>query len=127
MEIYFPIAGVSQDALVLIGIGLAVGFLSGMLGVGGGFLLTPVLIFLGVPVPIAVGTSANELVGASCCGLVGPLRRGHVDLKMGGIIAAGGVAGSLAGTLLFGLLRRLGQIDLVVSLSYVILLGSIGI
>lgn len=126
MEIYLPIAEMSQSVPTLLILGLIVGFLSGMLGVGGGFLLTPLLIFIGVPQAVAVGSSANELVGVSAAGLVGPLRRGQIDFVMASVVGAGGVLGAFGGTTAFAALRRLGQIELVVSLGYVVLLGSIG-
>ncbi|HVJ55089.1 MAG TPA: sulfite exporter TauE/SafE family protein [Aliidongia sp.] len=126
MEIYLPIAQVSQDVFVLLGLGLVMGFLSGMFGVGGGFLLTPMLIFIGVPQPVAVASSSNQLVGASLSGALNHWRRGNVDFKMGAVMVTGGVVGSFAGVQLFSVLRRLGQIDLVISLSYVILLSTLG-
>src|ERR1700743_2113123 len=126
MEIYLPIAEMSVHWLVILGMGGAVGFLSGMFGVGGGFLLTPLLIFIGVPQPVAVASSANQLVGASLTGVLSHWRRGNVDFKMGAVLSAGGFLGSAAGVALFTLLRRLGQIDLVISLSYVLLLGTLG-
>ena len=126
MEIYLPIAQVTQDVFVLLGIGLVMGVLSGMFGVGGGFLLTPLLIFIGVPQPVAVGSSANQLVGASLSGVITHWRRGNVDFKMGTVLVVGGIVGSAGGVQLFAVLRRLGQIDLVISLSYVILLSTLG-
>jgi uncharacterized membrane protein YfcA len=126
MDIYLPIAQVTQDVFVLLGLGLVMGFLSGMFGIGGGFLLTPLLIFIGVPQPVAVASSTNQLVGASLSGALSHWRRGNVDFKMGAVLVSGGIVGSLAGVQLFSLLRRLGQIDLVISLSYVILLSTLG-
>jgi uncharacterized membrane protein YfcA len=126
MEIYLPIAEISLDVFVLLGIGGLVGFLSGVFGVGGGFLMTPLLIFIGVPPPVAVASSANQLVGASVSGVIGHWRRGNVDFKMGIVLLAGGFLGSLLGVWLFSLLRRLGQIELAISLSYVVLLGTLG-
>jgi uncharacterized membrane protein YfcA len=126
MEVYLPIAEVSLDVIVLLTLGASVGFLSGVFGVGGGFLLTPLLIFIGVPQAVAVASSANQLVGASVTGVLGHWRRGNVDFKMGFVLVVGGFFGSLLGVWLFGILKRLGQIDLVISLSYVILLGSLG-
>src|SRR6202011_6050156 len=126
MDIYLPIAEVSVDVFVLLGLGGVVGFLSGVFGVGGGFLLPPLLIFIGVPPTVAVASSANQLVGASLSGVLTHWRRGNVDFKMGAVLSAGGFVGSAAGVALFTLLRRLGQIDLVISLSYVLLLGTLG-
>jgi hypothetical protein len=126
MDVYLPIAEVSQDIFVLLALGAAVGFLSGVFGVGGGFLLTPLLIFTGVPPTIAVASSANQLVGASVSGVLAHWRRGNVDFKMGFTLLLGGIAGSIAGVGLFTVLTRLGQIELVISLCYVVLLGSLG-
>ena len=126
MEIYLPIAEMSVDAFALLGLGGLVGFLSGVFGVGGGFLLTPLLIFVGVPPAVAVASSANQLVGASVSGMLAHWRRGNVDFKMGVVLLAGGFVGSLLGVWLFALLRRLGQVELAISLSYVLLLGVLG-
>ncbi len=126
MDIYLPIAEVSLDVFVLLGLGGAVGFLSGVFGVGGGFLLTPLLIFIGVPPPVAVASSANQLVGASVSGVLAYWRRGAVDFKMGWVLLAGGLAGSVLGVLIFGLLKRLGQVELTISLGYVLMLGTLG-
>lgn len=126
MDVYLPIAAVTQDVFVLLALGLGVGFVSGIFGVGGGFLLTPLLIFIGVPQAVAVASSANQLVGASLSGVLTHWRRGNVDFKMGAVLSAGGFLGSAAGVALFTLLRRLGQIDLVISLGYVLLLGTLG-
>lgn len=126
MHLYLPIAEVSLDVFILLGLGAAIGFLSGLFGVGGGFLVTPLLIFLGVPPAIAAATGANTVIAPSVAGVASRLRRGGIDMRMGLILLAGGLAGSAASVGLFGLLRRIGQIDLVVSLSYVLLLGTIG-
>jgi len=126
MDIYLPIAEVSLDVFVLLGIGAAIGFLSGVFGVGGGFLLTPMLIFIGVPPAVAVASSANQLVGASLSGVIAYWRRGAVDFKMGFILLLGGLAGSVFGVWLFTLLKRLGQVELTISLLYVVLLGVLG-
>ena len=126
MYIYLPIAEVSMHIAVIIGLGGGVGFLSGMFGVGGGFLMTPLLIFLGVPPAIAVSTEANQIVASSVSGVIAHWRRGNVDFKMGGVLLAGGVVGSSLGVLLFSILRDIGQIDLVIKLSYVVFLGLIG-
>ena len=126
MDIYLPIAEVSLDIFVLLGLGAAVGFLSGVFGVGGGFLLTPLLIFIGVPPTVAVASSANQLVGASLSGVLAQARRGNVDFKMGYILLSGGLAGSVFGVWIFTSLKRAGQIELVISLLYVVLLGTLG-
>jgi uncharacterized membrane protein YfcA len=126
MDIYLPIAAISQDVFVLLVLGGVVGFLSGVFGVGGGFLLTPLLIFIGVPHAIAVASSANQLVGASVSGALAHWRRGNIDFHMGIVLLVGGFAGSVVGVWFFALLRRLGQIDIAISLSYTILLGTLG-
>src|SRR5712691_11067834 len=124
MDIYLPIAEVSLDVFLLLGIGAGIGFLSGVFGVGGGFLLTPLLIFIGVPPTVAVASSANQLVGASVSGVLAYWRRGSVDFKMGYILLAGGIAGSFLGVWIFTLLKRLGQIELTISVCYVLMLGT---
>jgi len=126
MDIYLPIAEVSLDIFVLLGLGAAVGFLSGVFGVGGGFLLTPLLIFIGVPPTVAVASSANQLVGASVSGVLAHWRRGNVDFKMGYVLLIGGLVGSLLGVWIFTLLKRLGQVELTISIGYVLLLGALG-
>ena len=126
MDIYLPIAEVSLDVSALLGLGAAIGFLSGVFGVGGGFLLTPMLMFIGVPPAVAVASSANQLVGASVSGVLAHWRRGNVDFKMGFVLLLGGLAGSVLGVWLFTVLKRLGQIELVISLCYVLLLGTLG-
>ncbi len=126
MDIYLPIAEVSLDVFLLLGLGAAIGFLSGVFGVGGGFLLTPLLIFIGVPPTVAVASSANQLVGASVSGVLAYWRRRNVDFKMGFILLVGGLAGSVLGVWVFSLLKSLGQIELTISLAYVVLLGVLG-
>jgi hypothetical protein len=126
MQVYLPIAEISVNALVILGLGGLVGFLSGLFGVGGGFLMTPLLIFVGVPPAVAVGTQSNQLVGASVSGVLANLKRGGVDFKMGGVLVAGGLVGSVVGVWLFAWLRGFGQIDLVISITYVVVLGSVG-
>lgn len=126
MGIYLPIAEMSVNVLVLLAMGGAVGFLSGMFGVGGGFLITPLLIFYNIPPAIAVATGANQVVASSFSGALAHFRRGSLDFKLGAMLLAGGVAGSSLGILVFAYLRRLGQLDLIVSLLYVVFLGSIG-
>lgn len=127
MDIYLPIAEMSVNLLVVLAMGAVVGFLSGMFGVGGGFLMTPLLIFLGVPPTVAVGTQASQILASSFSSVLTHLQRKTVDLAMGAVLAAGGFVGSGLGVLLFQWLRRLGYIDLVISLSYVILLGIVGV
>lgn len=127
MSIYLPIAGLSVNLLALLALGGGVGFLSGLFGVGGGFLLTPLLIFLGVPSPVAVATGANQVVGASVSGVIAHWRRKNVDFKMGLVLLLGGLAGSFFGVWLFALLHSLGQVDLVINLCYVLFLGFVGI
>ncbi|MEE9299621.1 MAG: sulfite exporter TauE/SafE family protein [Alphaproteobacteria bacterium] len=126
MDIYLPIAGIPINLFTLLALGLAVGFLSGMFGVGGGFLLTPILIFIGIPPAIAVGSGANQLVATSLSGLIAHFRRGNVDFKMGGVMLIGGAGGSWLGIWIFGILREIGQIDLVISLSFVTFLLVVG-
>jgi uncharacterized membrane protein YfcA len=125
-QIYLPIAEMSVDIFLLLGMGGMVGFLSGLFGVGGGFLMTPLLIFIGVPPPVAVGSEVNQVVAASVSGFMAHWRRRQVDFKMGVVLLAGGTLGSAFGVWLFDILRQLGQIDLVISISYVFMLGSIG-
>ena len=126
MYIYLPIAEISMHIGIIFGLGGGVGFLSGLFGVGGGFLMTPLLIFFGIPPAVAVATEANQIVASSVSGVLAHMRRGNVDFKMGGILLAGGVVGSSFGVLLFKYLRDMGQIDLVIKLSYVVFLGIIG-
>ena len=126
MDIYLPIAGLSVNALLIVALGGLVGVLSGMFGVGGGFLTTPLLIFYGIPPTVAVASATTQITGASVSGVYAHMRRGGVDLKMGGVMIAGGAAGSLVGAGLFRLLQKTGQIDLVIGFLYVILLGGIG-
>ncbi len=126
MYLYLPIAEVSVNLFVIFGMGGVVGILSGMFGVGGGFLMTPLLIFYGIPPIVAVATEANQIVASSISGAFAHWRRKAVDFKMGTILLIGGIIGSFIGIELFVFLKNLGQIDLIISLSYVILLGSIG-
>jgi len=126
MQIYLPIAEISVPAETIFLLGCVVGGLSGMFGVGGGFLTTPFLIFFGVPPTIAVGTQANQLVAASVSGVMGHWKRNNVDVRLGLVMLTGGVLGSFIGVFIFKLLVFLGQIDFAVSFLYVILLGSIG-
>ncbi len=127
MHIYLPIAELSANVLVFLGLGAAVGYLSGLFGVGGGFLLTPLLIFLGIPPAVAVGTGTAHVVASSVSGAITQYRRNNVDVKMGLIMLTGGIAGTVIGVEMVRLLRRAGQFDLVVSLTYVTFLGVIGV
>ncbi|MBS8226333.1 sulfite exporter TauE/SafE family protein [Vannielia litorea] len=126
MQFYLPIAEVSVNAFVLLGIGGIVGILSGMFGVGGGFLITPLLFFVGIPPAVAVATSANQIVASSISGVLAHLRRKTVDIRMGLVLLAGGLIGAALGVWVFNILRQLGQVDLLVTLCYVIFLGIIG-
>jgi len=126
LQVYLPIAEMSVNLLVMLGLGAAVGFLSGMFGVGGGFLLTPFLIFSGISAPIAVATGANQIVATSVSGALAQWRRNNIDFRMGTVLIAGGVAGAFIGVLLLKVLREAGQAGLIISLPYVALLGTIG-
>ncbi len=126
MQVYLPIAELSMNILLLIAMGGGVGFLSGMFGVGGGFLVTPLLIFTGVPPAVAVATGANQIVASSTAGVGAHWKRNAVDFKMGGVLLVGGVAGAVLGVWVFNFLRELGQVDLLISLAYVFFLGTIG-
>lgn len=126
MQIYLPIAELSVDVFLLLGMGAGVGFLSGLLGVGGGFLMTPLLIFVGVPPAVAVASEANQVVAASVSGALAHWRRGNVDLRMGLVLLLGGFVGSSFGVMLYTALRAVGQLDLVIALCYVVFLGIIG-
>ena len=127
MHLYLPIAGLSVNALVIVLLGGAVGILSGMFGVGGGFLTTPLLIFYGVPPAVAVASSATQITGASVSGVLAHSRRKGVDFRLGAVLVAGGAVGSLFGGFIFRLLQKSGQIDTIIGLLYVGLLGSIGL
>lgn len=127
MDIYLPIAEVSENIFILLALGGGVGFLSGLFGVGGGFLTTPLLIFIGIPPAIAAATGANQTVASSVSGTIAHWRRGNVDFKIGGVLVAGGLVGSLFGVWLFKILRDLGQLEVTISILYVLLLGSLGL
>jgi uncharacterized membrane protein YfcA len=127
MDLYLPIAGLSVNALVIIGLGGLVGLLTGMVGVGGGFLTTPILIFYGIPPAIAVASATTQITGTSISGVLAHRRRRGVDVHMGAVIITGGVLGSILGGFVFRLLQNLGQIDTVISILYVVLLSSIGL
>jgi uncharacterized membrane protein YfcA len=126
MDIYLPIAGQSVNALLMIVLGFVVGVLSGMFGVGGGFLTTPLLIFYGIPPTVAVASATTQITGASVSGVMVHSRRGGVDMKMAAVMIVGGLFGSVVGAALFRLLQSSGQIDVVIGLLYVLILFSIG-
>ena len=126
MQLYLPIAEVSVNAFLLLGLGGIVGLLSGMFGVGGGFLITPLLFFIGIPPAVAVATGANQVVASSVSGVMAQVRRKAVDFRMGMVLLAGGIVGSASGVWVFARLTAVGQVDLFVQLSYVLFLGLIG-
>ena len=126
MDIYLPIAGLSVNALVIIALGGVVGLLTGMVGVGGGFLTTPILIFYGIPPPVAVASATTQITGTSVSGVLAHRRRKGVDYRMGAVVIAGGLVGAVIGGFLFRLLQQAGQIDTAIAILYVVLLGSIG-
>lgn len=127
MQIYLPIAEVSVNIFLILGMGGLVGVLSGMFGVGGGFLMTPLLIFAGIPPAVAVGTEAAQIVASSVSGGLAYWQRRAIDIRMGCVLLTGGIAGSIVGVWLFTLIRQIGQVDLLISSSYVLFLGIIGI
>ena len=126
MDVYLPIANLSVNGLIIVALGVLTGILSGLFGVGGGFLTTPLLIFYGVPPTVAAASAASQVTGASVSGVFAHSKRGGVDTLMGAVLVVGGVMGTGIGALLFNLLQRLGQIDTVINILYVALLGSIG-
>jgi uncharacterized membrane protein YfcA len=126
MDVYLPIANLAVNGLVIIGLGVVTGILSGIFGVGGGFLTTPFLIFYGVPPTVAAASSASQVTGASVSGVLAYTRRAGVDFRMGSVMVAGGVIGTAFGALLFRFLEAIGQIDTVINILYVALLGTIG-
>src|ERR671933_57643 len=126
MYIYLPIAEVPINVLLILGMGLAVGFLSGMFGIGGGFLLTPLLIFTGVPPAVAVATQTGQIAAASFSGMLAYWRRKAIDMRLALVLLAGGLLGTVVSVWLFAVLRRIGQLDLVIALGYVFFLGVVG-
>jgi uncharacterized membrane protein YfcA len=126
MDIYLPVAEMSVNLFWVLGLGGVIGFLSGLFGVGGGFLLTPMLILMGVPPAVAVGSQATQILASSVSGVLANLRRRTVDFRMGWVLVAGGTLGSAMGVGIFNLLMRLGQIDVFVSIAYVLFLGTVG-
>ena len=126
MQLYLPIAELPINIFLILAMGGAVGFLSGMFGVGGGFLMTPLLIFTGIPPAVSVATVASQIVASSSSASLIHYRRGTVDIKLGVVLLIGGLVGSVFGVWLYSLLRQLGQLDLIISLSYVFFLGVVG-
>ena len=126
MLIHLPIAEISVNMFIIFGMGGAVGFLSGLFGVGGGFLLTPLLIFSGIPPVVAVATVTTQIVASSTSGALSYWRRRQIDMKLAGVLVLAGIVGTLVGVFIFDALRRLGQLDLIVSLTYVVFLGAVG-
>ena len=126
MDVYLPIANLSVNGLVIVALGALTGILSGMFGVGGGFLTTPLMIFYGIPPTVAAASAASQVTGASVSGVFAHTRRGGVDYQMGAVLVAGGIIGTGLGAVLFSLLQAWGQIDVVINILYVVLLGSIG-
>jgi uncharacterized membrane protein YfcA len=127
MQIYLPIAETSVNVFTMFGMGTAVGFLSGMFGIGGGFLITPLLMLMGIPAAVAVATGANQVVASSVSGTLSQWRRGNVDIKMGTVLLAGGAIGAIIGVLIVNVLKSTGYVDLVIALLYVVFLGGIGL
>ncbi|MDX6749942.1 sulfite exporter TauE/SafE family protein [Geminicoccaceae bacterium 1502E] len=127
MDIYLPVAEMSVNLFLVLGLGGIVGFLSGVFGVGGGFLMTPLLIFIGIPPAVAVGSGTTQILASSVSGVLAHLRRGTLDLRMGAVLVGGGILGSAIGILVFQWLRAIGRIDTFVTLSYVFFLGSVGL
>lgn len=127
MEIYLPIAEMPIDMFLVLGMGVAVGFISGMFGIGGGFLLTPLLIFVGIPAAVAVATQGPQIAASSMTGSIAYWRRKAIDFKLGSVLLGGGLVGTLLGVMFFNQMRKLGQLDTVITLSYVVLLGVVGL
>ncbi len=126
MDVYLPIANLAVDGLVIVALGVATGILSGVFGVGGGFLTTPLLIFYGIPPTVAAASAATQVTGASVSGVFAHSRKQGVDYQMGAVTVAGGMIGALLGAVIFNLLRSAGQIDVVINVLYVVMLGAIG-
>src|SRR5260221_6720124 len=126
MQLYLPIADLPVNVFLVLAMGAAVGFVSGMFGIGGGFLMTPLLIFIGIPPAIAVATEAAQIAASSMTGSIAYWRRRALDVKLGSVLLAGGLVGTLLGVLFFNAMRRIGQLDTVIVFSYVTLLGGVG-
>lgn len=126
IPIYLPVAGLALDGLMLLAMGLSVGVLSGMFGIGGGFVITPLLMFLGVPPVVAVGTGVSQVVAVSVSGAINQWFAKHVDVRMGVLLLGGGILGATTGVALQRLLKAYGQLDVFISLVYVLVLGTVG-
>ena len=127
MDVYLPIANLSVNGLWIVALGGLTGILSGLFGVGGGFLTTPLLIFYGIPPTVAAASAASQVTGASVSGAIFHAKRGGVDYQMGAMMVGGGIVGAGIGALLFRLLQSIGQIDVAIAILYVVVLGSVGI
>ncbi len=127
MQIYLPIAEMSVSVEMIFMLGMFVGFISGVFGVGGGFLTTPLLIFMGIPAAIAVGTQGSQLIASGTSGVLSYWRRGHVDFLVASVMLAGGLFGTVIGIFFFQFIKYIGQIDLIIALLYILLLGTIGV
>ena len=127
MDIYLPIAGMSINFFLVLGIGGLVGFLSGLFGVGGGFLLTPLMMMIGIPPAVAAASDSNQIVGASTSGTLAHYRLGNVDFKMGILLLIGGVTGGTVGVQIIKILRAVGNADFLIKITYVLMLGFVGI
>ncbi|MCP5396270.1 MAG: sulfite exporter TauE/SafE family protein [Sphingomonadaceae bacterium] len=126
MDVYLPIANLSVNGLLIVGLGALTGVLSGLFGVGGGFLTTPLLIFYGIPPTVAAASASTQVTGASVSGVFAHSRRKGVDYRMGGVMVVGGIIGAMMGTLLFRFFQSIGQIDIIINILYVLMLGTIG-
>jgi hypothetical protein len=126
VEIYLPIAEMPVDMFLILGMGIAVGFISGMFGIGGGFLLTPLLIFVGVPPAVAVATQGPQIAASSMTGALSYWRRDGIDFRLAGVLLAGGLIGTALGVAFFNRMQKIGQLETVIAVSYVVLLGFVG-
>ncbi|MXP13383.1 TSUP family transporter [Altererythrobacter confluentis] len=126
MDVYLPIANLSVNGLVIVALGMITGILSGLFGVGGGFLTTPLMIFYGIPPTVAAASASTQVTGASVSGVFAHTRRGGVDYRMGGVMVVGGIVGAGIGAILFRFFQSIGQIDVVINVLYVVMLGTIG-
>ena len=126
VQVYLPIAELPVNMFLILGIGAAVGFISGMFGIGGGFLMTPLLIFAGIPPAVVVATEASQIAASSLTGALAYWRRKAVDFKLGSVLLSGGLAGTVLGVMFFNQMRRIGQLETVIVMSYVVLLGGVG-